>query len=265
MPEDETDAGPVTLEFDPSGLLAIITLDRQLKLNALTLELLEEFERRLHEVSSSEARVLVLRTGGQKVFCVGGDISRFGEFQPTEMWQTWIPVGHRVFDFLETLRQPTIAVVDGMALGGGLELAMACDFRVAAETAQFGLPETGIGTVPGWGGTGRLTAMVGAARAKELILARKRISAQTAFDWGLVSEVAAAADLDSATDDLVARLLGGAPIALAASKQLIHAAAAGAPAAILEALASGFTAGTADFSEGTSSFREKRAAVFIGR
>ncbi|NKX55549.1 enoyl-CoA hydratase/isomerase family protein [Arthrobacter mobilis] len=254
----------VCLDLDPTGQIATITIDRQHKLNALTLELLEDLEPLLHQVDSSSARVLVLRTAGSKVFCVGADITRFSQFSPVGMWRQWITIGHRVFNLLAGLRQPTIAVVDGLAVGGGLELAMACDFRIAADTAGFGLPETSLGTIPGWGGTERLTQLVGPARAKEIILARRRIGAETALAWGLITEAVPSEDLDAATGALVAILLEGAPIAQQTSKQLIHAAAAGAPSAILEAIASGFTAATEDFREGVASFQEKRPATFTG-
>ena len=119
-------------------------------------------------------------------------------------------MGHRVFDRLAHLPQPTIAVVDGLAVGGGLELALACDLRVTQPNARFGLPETGLGTIPGWGGTDRLTRLVGPSRAKELILTRRQIDATTALHWGLVNDIAEAG-LETAVDRYVTDLLGSAP------------------------------------------------------
>jgi enoyl-CoA hydratase/carnithine racemase len=255
--------GTVTVTEDRDGLVATILIDRGAKLNALTLEMLGELEDRLDTIAGSAARAVVVRTGGHKVFCVGADIGAFSRLSAPQMWRQWIAHGHRVFDRLARLPQPTVAVVDGLAVGGGLELALACDFRIAAPHARFGLPEAGLGTIPGWGGTARLTALVGASRAKELILARRQVDADTALDWGLVNAVAA--DLDGELDRLTADLLGSAPIAQQVAKQLVDAAATGAPAAVLEALASGFTSYTDDFAEGVSAFLTKKEPGFRGR
>lgn len=180
------------------------------------------------------------------------------------MWKIWIKEGHKVFRQLANLAQPTIAVIDGPALGGGLELALACDFRVALATARLGLPEVGIGTIPGWGGTERLTKLVGEARAKQLILADRQITADTAEAWGLVTESAETAALEEAVSGLVRDILKGAPIAQQTAKQLIHGASQGVDSALLEAIASGFTTGTGDFAVGMTSFQKKKPAVFTG-
>ena len=258
--------GSVSLAQDREGLVATIVIDRSAKLNALTLEMLAALDAHLSAIAESNVRAVVLRTGGEKVFCVGADIGAFSNLSPPEMWRRWIAVGHRVFDRLAQLPQPTIAVVDGLAVGGGLELALACDFRLAVENARFGLPETGLGTIPGWGGTGRLTRLVGTSRAKELILTRRQITAAIALRWGLVNTVAAdrsalEAELELFVDDL----LGSAPIAQQVSKQLVEAAAVGAPAAVLEAIASGFTSYTQDFTQGVSAFLGKTSPRFTAR
>jgi enoyl-CoA hydratase len=254
--------GTVTVTEEHDGLVATILIDRSAKLNALTLEMLAELEDRFDTLAGSAARAVVVRTGGDKVFCVGADIGAFSRLSAPQMWQQWIARGHRVFDRLARLPQPTVAVVDGLAVGGGLELALACDFRIAAPHARFGLPEVGLGTIPGWGGTARLTALVGASRAKELILARRQIDAETALAWGLVNAVTA--DLEGEVDRLAADLLGSAPIAQQVAKQLVDAAATGAPPAVLEALASGFTAYTDDYAEGVTAFLTKRKPRFQG-
>jgi enoyl-CoA hydratase/carnithine racemase len=260
-------AGTVSVTEDHDGLVATILVDRSAKLNALSLEMLAALETQLDTVALSPARVVVLRTGGEKVFCVGADINAFSQFSATDMWRRWIPVGHRVFDRLARLPQPTVAVVDGLAVGGGLELALSCDLRIAAGHARFGLPELGLGTIPGWGGAGRLTALVGASRAKELILTRRQIDAPTALAWGLVNSVAAegSGSLEAEVERLVVDLLGSAPIAQQVTKQLIDAAAAGAPAAVLEAIASGFTSYTDDFTEGVHGFLTKTSPRFTAR
>jgi enoyl-CoA hydratase len=261
--QTDQSAGSIHLEIDATAVATII-VDRPQKLNALSLELLADLETSIDDVERSDARVLVLRTGGNRAFCVGADIGQFSTFTPVQMWNTWIREGHKIFRQLANLRQPTIAVVDGVALGGGLELALACDFRVADTSARFGLPEVGIGTIPGWGGTERLTKLVGEARAKELILAGRQITAETALAWGLVTDMADTQFLEESVTALISDLLKGAPIAQQTAKQLIHAASQGVDSALLEAIASGFTTATQDFQNGMTSFRDKKPAVFSG-
>ncbi|MEU1902304.1 enoyl-CoA hydratase/isomerase family protein [Nocardiopsis dassonvillei] len=258
-----TDTGRVTLSDSHDGLVTTITIDRAAKLNALTLEMLDALESRLDDIERSRARVVLVRTGGTRVFCVGADIRAFSQLSATDMWRRWITRGHRVFERLARLRQPTIAVVDGLAVGGGLELALACDLRLASRDARFGLPEVGLGTIPGWGGTERLTHLVGASRAKQLILTRRQIDAATAGEWGLVNDVAD--DLDAEVEQYTRDLLGSAPIAQQVAKQLVDAAAAGAPSAVVEAIASGFTSYTDDFAEGVRAFADKAAPEFRDR
>lgn len=257
-------SGKILLDIGAHGL-ATLTVDRPRKLNALSLELLDQLESSLQEVEKSDARVLVIRTAGDKAFCVGADIGQFSGFTPTQMWKTWIKEGHQIFRQLANLRQPTIAVIDGPALGGGLELALACDIRVATPSATFGLPEVTIGTIPGWGGTERLTKLVGEARAKRLILTGQPISAETALAWGLVTDTADAAGLEETVNDIVSDILKGAPIAQQTAKQLIHAASQGVDSALIESIASGFTTATEDFQNGMTSFKEKRTATYTGR
>ena len=165
------------------------------------------------------------------------------------MWRRWIPAGQRVLDHLETLRQPTIAAINGFAFGGGLELALACDLRIAADHATFAAPEVGIATVPGWGATGRLAAVVGLARAKQLILTGQPIDAATAATWGLVGDVVPTAGFADATHALAMQIAGQAPVAVQVAKQLIDGQRP-RPAVALEALGGGLTAFTADAEEG---------------
>ncbi|RZL84133.1 MAG: enoyl-CoA hydratase/isomerase family protein [Rhodococcus sp. (in: high G+C Gram-positive bacteria)] len=257
-----TDAGRIDVSWDRDGRVATVLIDRPRKLNALTLELLDDLYTELRAVEHSDAQMVLLKTAGDKAFCVGADITQFAQFTPAQMWKRWIAEGHRVFNFLAQLRPPTIAVVDGIAVGGGLELALACDLRVGTTTARLGLPETSLGTIPGWGGTERLTNVIGAARAKELIFTRRQLDAETALAWGLLTAVADRDGIDSATDEIVDRILEGSPAAVQVSKQLVDAAAAGAPSAILEALASGFTASTDDFAVGVTAFQNKTTPIF---
>lgn len=261
---DTGTVGSVTVEYTRGGHVATLLIDRAAKLNALTLDMFDQLERGIAEIETSDVRVVLLRTAGDQVFSVGADIAAFSRFSAPDMWRRWIGLGHRVLDRLARLHQPTIAVLDGLAVGGGLELALACDLRIADQNAGLGLPEGGLGTIPGWGGTARLTALVGASRAKELILTRRRIDAGTAETWGLVNRVAFGS-LDAEVGQYVDDLLGTAPIAQQVAKQLVDAAAAGAPAAVTEALASGFTAGTEDYAAGLHAFLERSAPTFHAR
>jgi enoyl-CoA hydratase len=255
-------AGRVETRLSDDGFVATIVVDRAAKLNALTLSLLEGLRRAAEEVGASSARVVVLRTAGDRVFSVGADINHFADLDSLTMWRTWIATGHRAFAAIAALRQPTVAVVDGLAVGGGFELALAADFRVLAHHAQVALPETGLGTVPGWGGTERLTEIVGPSRAKELILTRQMLDAQRALEWGVATRTAAAQDLEQAVSLLVDELLGGAPIAVQLAKQIVRAASEGAPSAVLEALAGGLATSSKDFTEGIAAFRQKRTPHF---
>ena len=263
----DTYAGPaegVVRVTDEAGV-ATVLLDRPAKLNALTPEMFDALGAVLESVRRSDARVVVLRGAGEKAFCVGADINRFAPLTAVQMWRDWTATGHRVFDALAGLRQPTVAVLHGAIFGGGFELALACDFRVVATEARLGLPEVGLGTVPGWGGTERLTELVGRARAKEVVLSRRTLDGELAHTWGVASRVAPRAELDSAVDELVTPLLAGAPVAVQLAKQIIDAAAEGAPSRVLEAIAGGLTSATDDLKEGIAAFQQRRDATFTGR
>lgn len=259
-----TGVGEVEISVDAERHIATITLSRPAKLNALTPEMLEQLRSALITIQGTSTEVVIVRAEQAKAFCVGADIERFAGLAPTDMWRDWTRRGHEIFETLARLRQPSIAVLGGHAFGGGLELALACDFRIAAEGVRLGLPEAGLGTVPGWGGTGRLTALVGPARAKEVILAGRQLDAQAALDWGLLTRVAPAGALEAEVEKLIAALTSRAPVAVQLAKQLIDGAAEGGPTSLLEALAGGLTASTADLAEGVAAFRERREPSFGG-
>ncbi|WP_328665492.1 enoyl-CoA hydratase/isomerase family protein [Streptomyces sp. NBC_00322] len=254
-----------TVWAETDGDVTTILLDRPAKLNALTPEMLDGLEAALRTAAASDARVVVLRGAGPKAFCVGADINRFSSLTPVAMWREWTARGHRVFDLLASLRQPTVAVVHGVAAGGGLELALACDFRIVTADARLSLPEVFLGTVPGWGGTERLTELVGRARTKQIVLAREQLDGPTASAWGLATACLAPDAAEAAVADLVDRLCAGSPIAVQLAKQLIDAAADGAPSRVLETIAGGLTAATEDLAEGVRAFHERRAPHFHGR
>jgi enoyl-CoA hydratase len=261
---DETRLGAVRAASD--GTVATITLDRANKQNALTPEMLRELDRLLEVVSGDPAtRVVVVRAAGDRAFCAGADIERFAGLEPLEMWRSWTVLGHRVFDHLAQLLQPTIAVVHGNVFGGGLELALAADFRIVADHARLGMPEVGLGTVAGWGGTERLVELVGRSRAKELLLARRTIDGPAALAWGIATHCVPAPELDDVVAELAAEISTGAPIAVQLTKQLIDAAADGAPSRTLEPLAGALASATGDLAEGIAAFRARRTPTFQGR
>jgi enoyl-CoA hydratase len=206
---------------------------------------------------------VVLLTGHGRAFCVGADIYAWSALEPLQMWRQWIRDGHRVFDRIAHLPQPVIAVLNGYTFGGGLELALAADLRLAAEGIQLALPEVTLGTIPGWAGTQRLPALIGAARAKQMIFTGQRVDASTAERWGLVNEVISAETLMERAREIAETIARNAPVAVQLSKQLIDGA--GHNGATLEALASGLTAYTDDLKEGLAAFRERRPPNFQGK
>lgn len=256
--------GAVGLAVDNG--VADMTLRRPDKLNALTLAMLAELE---HVIESLEAhsniRALTI-TGQGRTFSVGADLEQFGVQTPETVRRQWIAAGHRVFNRLAAFLRPTLAVVNGPAFGGGLELALACDLRVAASTATLGQPEVGVGTVPGWGGTARLVAAVGAPRARELVLTGRHLDADTACAWGLLNAVAHPDDLPALRDDLLERLCEPSAVAQELAKTVLNGLIGDAPPALaLEALAGSLSATTDDLDEGIDAFRSKRPPEFKGR
>jgi enoyl-CoA hydratase/carnithine racemase len=260
---DSQDAARVRLEIE--GPLARIVLDRPEKLGALTAGMLERLEIIADTIDRDPAvRVAILLATGTKAFCVGADIEAWSALPPLEMGARWIRDGHRVFDRLSGLRQPLIAVLNGMTFGGGLELAMTADIRIAEAHATLGLPEVSIGTIPGWGGTGRLPALIGAARAKQMIFTAGRIDAATAERWGLVNEVVPPGEGAARAAALAAEIARQAPRSVQIAKQAVDAGQGFGAAAAIEALAGALAATTSDAREGVASFRERRPAVFRG-
>ncbi|WP_284616911.1 enoyl-CoA hydratase/isomerase family protein [Aquabacterium humicola] len=254
------------VRIERDGTLATVTLARAAKLHALTPSMLDELESAARAIDADAAiRVVILGADGDKAFCVGADIGEWSALAPLDMWRRWTRRGHQVFDQWARLRQPVIAALNGHAFGGGLELAITADIRLAAETAQFALPEASIGTCPGWSGSQRLVGLVGPAQAKYLALAGRRIDAVAARSIGLVHEVHAAADLGAAARALAETMAAQAPVSLQLTKQLINAAAGEGAAAVLEGLAGALSATTADAAEGLASFKERRPPRYSGR
>jgi enoyl-CoA hydratase/carnithine racemase len=247
------------------GAIATVTLQRAQKLHALTPAMLDGLEHCARALDRDpRVRIVILAADGDKAFCVGADIHEWAALQPLDMWRTWVRHGHLVFDQWARLRQPVIAAIGGPAFGGGLELALAADLRLAAAHATFALPEASIGTCPGWSGSQRLTALVGASRAKYLALSGERIGAAQALAMGLVHEVHEGAALMPRVRALAESMAGKSPVALQLTKQLVNAGAGEGAAVALEAMAGALAATTKDAAEGIASFREKRAPVYRG-
>jgi enoyl-CoA hydratase/carnithine racemase len=255
--------GRVDLRVDDD--VATVLLNRPEKLNALTPEMLDDLDRVLTQIDADPAvRAVVVISAGDRAFCVGADINRFKVLDGATMWWHWTRRGHQVFDRLASLRQPTVVAIDGHAFGGGLELVLACDLRVVAHEAQLGLTEVGLGTVPGWGGTQRLPAQVGATRAKQLILTGTPIDAETALTWGLVNQAVTKDKVLETAYVLAAAMAGRAPMAVQMAKQAIDISQGANPGAALEGIAAAASAGVADFTEGLAAFGERRTPEFGG-
>lgn len=254
------------IKLDVQGAIAEITIDRPKALNALNSSTLTELEHALSAIAVDRGlRALILTGGGEKAFVAGADISEMAELQP-EGARKFAALGHRVFLALEALPQPTLAAVNGFALGGGCELALACDLVYASEKARLGQPEVNLGVIPGFGGTQRLTRWVGRSRAKEMIFTGEMIDAAKAKEIGLVLEVLPPDRLLPHCREVAQRIASKAPLAIAQAKRAIeHGADADLQSALeLERQAFAMLFGTADQKEGMRAFAEKRKAAFKG-
>lgn len=239
--------------------VAVVTLNRPDKLNALTPAMLARLESVAAQLERDDRVRVVLLRGEGRAFCVGADIHAWTALQPLQMWRQWIRDGHRVFERIARLPQPVIAAVHGFAYGGGLELALAADLRIASEETAMALPEVTLATVPGWGGTQRLPAAIGAGRAKRMIYTGERIDAATAERWGLVEEIAPADELDVRARELASAIARNSPAAVQLAKHVIDGGAVA-----LEGLAGALSATTHDAQEGLAAFRERRPPHFTG-
>jgi enoyl-CoA hydratase/carnithine racemase len=248
------------------GAVATVTLQRPEKRNALTLTMLRDLGTALESIAEDDAIRVVVLAGAGKSFCVGADVTEFVGHDANSARRVWIAVGHRVTAQLAAMPQPTVARIQGHAIGGGLELALACDFRVAEDDAVLGLPEVGIGTLPGWGGTARLAAAVGPVRAREMVLLSQVVSASDAHQTGLITVAATTGDLDDAVERLVETLANQPAVAVQLAKRVMSAAtAASYQLETFEALAGALSVSTEDLHEGVAAFRDKRSPKFKGR
>jgi enoyl-CoA hydratase len=255
------------LLLERDGAVAIVTINRPKVLNALNAQTLEELRRIILDLKADDSvRVVILTGAGEKSFVAGADINELAVQTPTGGREHAL-TGQHVLDLIEHMGKPVIAAINGFALGGGCELAMACTLRLAADTARLGQPEINLGLIPGYAGTQRLSRLVGKGRAMELILGGAPIAAAEAERIGLVNRVVPAAELMAETRKLAAQLAKNAPIAM---RYIITAINKGlempfAEGCVFEATLFGLIASTEDMREGTTAFLEKRKAEFRGK
>lgn len=244
--------------------IATITINRPEKLNALNKETIQELHDAFKQLNEDKKVKAIIVTGsGEKAFVAGADISEFANFSVEEGKLLAAKGQEILFDFIENLSTPVIAAVNGFALGGGLELAMACHFRIASENAKMGLPEVTLGVIPGYGGTQRLAQLVGKGRAMEMIMTAGMIDAPTAHGYGLVNHVVSQPELLDFAKGIASKIVKNSSTAIAKAIESINANYKdGINGFEVEIENFGKSFGTADFKEGTTAFLEKRKANF---
>jgi enoyl-CoA hydratase len=247
--------------------IATITINRPNKLNALNRDTIQELHNAFKEADEKKKTKVIIVTGsGEKAFVAGADISEFADFSVAEGGELAAQGQALLFDFVANLSTPVIAAVNGFALGGGLELAMAAHFRIASENAKMGLPEVSLGVIPGYGGTQRLPQLIGKGRAMEMILTAGMIDANQALQYGLVNHVIAQDELIEFTEKIAEKIMRNSSVAIAAAIAAINANFEdGENGFDTEITEFGRCFGTADFKEGTQAFLEKRKANFPGK
>jgi len=265
-----TTATELSLEnvsYAKKGAIAYVTLNRPKVLNALSKRTWEDLRAAFENARDDAAvRGVILTGAGDKAFIAGADISELTQLTAVEAEKS-SSYGQEVLNLIENLGKPVIAAINGFALGGGCETAMACTVRVAAENAKFGQPEVKLGVLPGGGGTQRLPRLVGKGRALQLILTGEMISAQEAYRIGLVNEVVPSADLITRAEAMLNQIFANAPVAVKYSLEAVNKGleASQAEGLALEASLFGLCAGTDDKKEGTQAFLEKRKPQFQGK
>ena len=256
-----------TLRYDVQDGIATVTLDRPEKNNAISMEMRADFRALADELYTNESVRVAIITGGGKAFSVGADVSTFETDWNTPVFRANTRLLTNFFNELEALEKPVIAAINGTCVGGGLELAMACDLRVAARSARFGLPENNLGLIPGVGGCSRLVKLVGFGRAKELVLTGEIITAEDAFRHGLVNRVVDDGALSAEARALAERLRGKAPQALGIAKRVLQNCVSAdlQTGRTIESFGQSILIKTKDHREGVTAFREKRRPKFEGR
>lgn len=244
--------------------VAYITINRPQQLNALNKDTIAALHNALSDADSNpEVRVVILTGSGEKAFVAGADIKEFADFSIAQGGELAQKGQASLFDFTENLSTPVIAAVNGFALGGGLELAMAAHIRIASSNAKLGLPETSLGVIPGYGGTQRLAQLIGRGKANELIFTAGMLKAEEALEWGLVNAVVEQAELMAHCEAIAAKIVNNSPLAIAAAIKCVNAGYQdGVNGYHVEIEEFGKCFGTKDFKEGTAAFLEKRKPNF---
>ena len=246
--------------------ITYITINRPSKLNALNKATIQE----LHDAfstadSEKDTKVIIITGSGEKAFVAGADISEFADFNVDQGGKLAANGQELLFDFVENLGTPVIAALNGFALGGGLELAMSCHFRLASDNAKMGLPEVSLGVIPGYGGTQRLPQLVGKGRAMEMVMTAGMIDANTAHNYGLVNHVTSQEELMPLAEKIANKIMRNSSVAIKAAIKAVNANYTdGVNGYDVEISEFGNCFGTADFEEGTTAFLEKRKADFPG-
>ncbi len=245
--------------------MATITVNRPEKLNALNRSTIEELGAAIKALDFyGDVRVIILTGSGEKAFVAGADISEFANFSVEEGAQLAAKGQETLFDLIENLKTPVIAAVNGFALGGGLELAMSCHFRVASENAKMGLPEVSLGVIPGYGGTQRLPQLIGKGKAMEMIMTAGMMTAAEAKEYRLVNYVVPQAELLDFCKGLAQKIMRNSPMAISKAIESVNAGfSRDGFRSEIENFGKSF--GTDDFKEGTTAFLEKRKATFSGK
>ena len=251
---------------ETSNNITTITINRPRKLNALNKETIQELHIAFkHAEQNTNTKVIIITGSGEKAFVAGADISEFVDFSVSEAENLALEGQTLLFDFIANLSTPVIAAINGFALGGGLELAMAAHFRVACDQAKMGLPEVSLGVIPGYGGTQRLPELVGKGRAMEMIMTAGMIDASTALNYGLVNHITTQEELLPLAQKIASKIIRNSSVAISSAIKAINAGYKDDQNGYkVEVSQFGECFGTADFHEGTSAFLEKRKADFKG-
>ncbi len=242
--------------------MARLTLNRPDKLNALDALMMKELATRCAEIERDPNALLVILSGAGKAFSAGGDIQAWSGESPENFGRHWIREGHNALDALARLRQPVIALLDGHALGGGLELAASADYRIAEDHVKIGQPETGLGIIPGWSGTQRAVRRFGAQIVRRMAIFGEIFSAEEALTLGLVDCVVPSGEGMKAAEGMARSVLARGPRATELAKMMINAAEGEERERVIESLAGTLAAGSSDLVEGLAAFREKRPPNF---
>ncbi|HEX3741853.1 MAG TPA: enoyl-CoA hydratase-related protein [Terriglobales bacterium] len=253
--------------FEKKNTIAYVTVNRPKVLNALNMATMEELRAAFHEIKNdAEVRVVILAGAGEKAFIAGADIGELAKHDAVS-GKEYTHRGQSVLNLIENLGKPVIACINGFALGGGCEIAMACTMRLASDTAKLGQPEVKLGIIPGYGGTQRLPRLVGKGIAMQLLLAGEMISAHEAHRIGLVNEVVPAAELIARAEAIAAKIIANGPLAVQYTMEAVNKGMEMplAEGLYLEAVLFGAACATEDKKEGTAAFLEKRQAGFKGK